>query len=42
MLMQVLMTVPFTISMVTYGGAVLFLLWYVTPRSLFDPPARNG
>jgi hypothetical protein len=26
---------------VTYGGAVLFLLWYLTPRSLFDRSIRD-
>ncbi len=36
MLVQVLLNLPLTIGMVTYGGALLFLLWYVTPRSVFD------
>jgi hypothetical protein len=35
MLVQVLLSLPLTISMVTYGGALLFLLWYVTPRTVF-------
>lgn len=42
MLLQVLMNVPLTISMVTYGGAVLFLLWYLTPRRLFEPSRRDN
>ncbi len=36
MLVQVLLNLPLTIGMATYGGALLFLLWYVTPRSVFD------
>jgi hypothetical protein len=36
MLVQVLMNVPLTIALLTNGGALLFLLWYVTPRSVFD------
>jgi hypothetical protein len=35
MLVQVLINIPLTIALVTYGGALLFLLWYVTPRSIF-------
>jgi hypothetical protein len=42
MLLQVLMNVPLTISMVTYGGTVLFLLWYLTPRKLFEPSGRDN
>ena len=35
MLVQVLLSLPLTIGMVTYGGALLFLLWYITPRTIF-------
>ena len=28
----VLLNVPFTTALVTHGAAVLFLLWYITPR----------
>jgi len=35
MLVQVFLNLPLTIAMVTYGGAILFLLWYVTPRTIF-------
>ena len=35
MLVQVLISIPLTIALVTYGGALLFLLWYVTPRAIF-------
>jgi hypothetical protein len=39
-LAQVLLTVPLSIVLVTHGGALMFLLWYVTPRELFErgPP----
>lgn len=33
---QVLLNVPLTITMVTYGGGLLFVLWYVMPRSIFE------
>ena len=34
---QTFVNLPLTIGMVTYGGALLFLLWYVTPRTIFEP-----
>jgi hypothetical protein len=34
---QTFLNLPLTIGMVTYGGALLFLLWYVTPRTIFQP-----
>jgi hypothetical protein len=37
-LLQVLMNVPMTTSMLTNGAAFLFVLWYVTPRATFDRP----
>jgi hypothetical protein len=33
---QVLLNVPLTISLLTNGASVLFLLWYVTPRTMFE------
>jgi hypothetical protein len=33
---QVLLDVPLSIAMLTHGAAMLFLLWYVTPRAMFD------
>jgi hypothetical protein len=36
---QTFLNLPLTIGMVTYGGAVLFLLWYVTPRAMFESKA---
>jgi hypothetical protein len=35
-LMQVFLNVPLTITLLTNGGVLLFLLWYVTPRTIFD------
>jgi len=32
---QVMLNVPFSISLITHGAALLFLLWYLTPRSMF-------
>lgn len=37
LLPQILLNVPLTITMVTYGAGLLFLLWYITPRSIFEP-----
>jgi len=37
MLPQVLLNVPLTTAMLTHGAALLFLLWYVTPRAIFEP-----
>jgi hypothetical protein len=34
---QVILNVPLTTVMLTHGLAFLFLLWYVTPRTIFDP-----
>ncbi|MFK4658885.1 hypothetical protein ABIF97_008819 [Bradyrhizobium japonicum] len=33
---HVLLNVPLSVAMLTHGTAILFLLWYVTPRSLFE------
>src|SRR3954447_12272736 len=33
---HILLNVPLTVAMVTHGTALLFLLWYVTPRSIFE------
>jgi hypothetical protein len=35
LLPQSLLNVPFTTALLTYGAAILFLLWYITPRSIF-------
>jgi hypothetical protein len=35
LLPQALLNVPFTTVLLTHGAAMLFLLWYITPRSMF-------
>jgi hypothetical protein len=32
---QVVLNVPFSTSLLTHGMAALFLLWYITPRTMF-------
>jgi hypothetical protein len=44
---QVLLNVPLTTALLTHGAGLLFLLWYVTPRAIFEPapvaqPAAPG
>lgn len=34
---HVLLNVPLSVALLTHGIILLFLLWYVTPRSLFEP-----
>lgn len=34
---QVLLNVPLTTVLLTHGAGLLFLLWYVTPRAVFEP-----
>jgi hypothetical protein len=38
-LAQVLLNVPLSTVLVTHGAGFLFLLWYITPRSLFEKPS---
>ncbi|MCP3401428.1 hypothetical protein [Bradyrhizobium sp. CCGB20] len=38
---QVITNVPFSTLMLTHGLWLLFLLWYVTPRTLFGSPAKQ-
>jgi hypothetical protein len=33
---QILLNVPLTTTLLTNGAGILFLLWYVTPRSIFE------
>jgi hypothetical protein len=33
---QILLNVPLSITLLTHGAAFLFLLWYITPRSMFE------
>ena len=41
-LIQVLLNVPLSTTLVTHGAAFLFLLWYITPRSLFQHEPAHG
>lgn len=36
---QVLLNVPLSTTLLTHGAGLLFLLWYVTPRAMFERPA---
>jgi hypothetical protein len=36
MLPQTLLNVPLTTTLLTHGAALLFLLWYITPRGIFE------
>ena len=38
---QILLNVPLTTTLLTHGAALLFLLWYVTPRTMFDRAASQ-
>jgi hypothetical protein len=33
---QILLNVPLSTVLITHGGALLFLLWYITPRTVFE------
>jgi hypothetical protein len=33
---QILLNVPLSVASVTHGLAILFLLWYITPRAIFE------
>jgi hypothetical protein len=35
----VLLNVPLTTVLLTHGAGILFLLWHVTPRAIFDQKA---
>ena len=36
-LLPILLNVPLSIVLNTHGAAILFLLWYITPRTIFTP-----
>jgi hypothetical protein len=38
-LTQVFVNVPLTTALLTHGAAIMFLLWYVTPRAMFEHDA---
>ena len=35
-LLPILLNVPLSIVLNTHGAAILFLLWYITPRAIFE------
>ena len=37
LLPQTFLNVPFTTALLTHGTGLLFLLWYIMPRTMFDP-----
>jgi hypothetical protein len=39
---QVFLNVPLTTTLLTGGAALLFLLWYVTPRTMFEQMTDTG
>jgi hypothetical protein len=39
---QWLLNVPLTTTLLTNGAALLFLLWYVTPRTMFEQARASG
>jgi hypothetical protein len=41
MLVRVLVDVPLATTLLSFGGACLFLLWYLTPRELFQSDAAG-
>jgi hypothetical protein len=38
---QILLNVPLTTTLLSHGAAFLFLLWYITPRSMFQQESPN-
>jgi len=36
------LNVPFTTALLTHGAAILFLLWYVMPRAMFETGRTGG
>ncbi|MFB9265868.1 hypothetical protein ACFFWD_22380 [Bradyrhizobium erythrophlei] len=39
---QIMLNVPLSTMLLTHGMAITFLLWYLTPRTIFDREARTG
>jgi hypothetical protein len=38
---QILLNVPLSTTLVTHGGVILLLLWYLTPRTIFEENKRS-
>ena len=41
LLPQTFLNIPFTTALLTHGAGFLFLLWYVTPRAMFETGDRT-
>jgi hypothetical protein len=39
---QILLNVPLTTTLLSHGLAFVFLLWYITPRSMFEQELKPG
>src|SRR5258705_7468524 len=37
---QIMLNVPLTTALLSHGGAMLFLLWYLAPRAMFEHEAE--
>jgi hypothetical protein len=37
---QIMVNVPLSTVLLTHGGAIIFLLWYLTPRGIFEQDGR--
>jgi hypothetical protein len=40
-LSQILLNIPLTTTLLTHGASILFLLWYITPRTMFEQKASK-
>jgi hypothetical protein len=38
---HIFLNVPFSTTLLSNGAAVLFLLWYITPRDMFGGPSAR-
>jgi hypothetical protein len=41
LLAQIFLNVPLTTALLTHGAGILFLLWYITPRAMFEADDRT-
>jgi hypothetical protein len=39
---HILLNVPLTTTLLSHGAALLFLLWYITPRSMFQQQSKEA
>ncbi|MDP3075375.1 hypothetical protein [Bradyrhizobium sp.] len=40
-LVQVMLNIPLSTALLSHGAGFLFFLWYITPRSMFEPGASS-